>query len=437
VGYLSCCLSFCLSVIDVTDMKLFFVLGSSQGLSAAEISAVTGLTADRLESAGGGLLLAEFPDSQAASAGELMSRLGGTVKIGRVIIRPLSPESLAENLRHSGLTRPEFGVSDHSLGHQASRRERENSLKGVIRLGMETKRLLKEAGISSRFVRPQDGVALSSAAVEKNNLLERGGEFVIIADPITPRFGRTEAVQPFEEFSHKDYGRPARDARQGMLPPKLARIMLNLARVGRKSSVWDPFCGSGTVLTEAMQLGATGIYGSDINPKAVSDSRENVDWFLRSMPPNFSTPEVWLSVGDARQPPPSLRPGSLDAIVSEVFLGAPRTGREGRGELIRRLNEIALLVEQSLSAWKRLLSPQASLVLALPAYVEEEAGRTAGGLPLMTEIHLPSGYRWQPVLPEKLAGQLRTGLTPTKGGLIYGRPGQMVWREIVKISLAR
>ena len=35
---------------------------------------------------------------------------------------------------------------------------------------METKRLLKESDVSSRFVRPQEGVTLSSVVVDKNKI---------------------------------------------------------------------------------------------------------------------------------------------------------------------------------------------------------------------------------------------------------------------------
>ena len=35
-------------------------------------------------------------------------------------------------------------------------------------------------------------------------------------------------MQDFEQWGARDYGRPSRDAVRGMLPPKLARMMVNL-----------------------------------------------------------------------------------------------------------------------------------------------------------------------------------------------------------------
>lgn len=44
----------------------------------------------------------------------------------------------------------------------------------------------------------------------------------------------------------------------GMMPPKIAQIMINLATKGERSiAIWDPFCGLGTTLIEAFHSGFT------------------------------------------------------------------------------------------------------------------------------------------------------------------------------------
>ena len=85
---------------------------------------------------------------------------------------------------------------------------------------------------------------------------------------------QTEAVQPFEQFSARDFGRPGRDDLSGMLPPKLAIIMINLAQTPLNSILLDPFCGSGTILSEAVLLGYTNLIGTDISEKAIADSKK-------------------------------------------------------------------------------------------------------------------------------------------------------------------
>jgi len=44
----------------------------------------------------------------------------------------------------------------------------------------------------------------------------------------------------------------------GMMPPKIAQIMINMATRGdRNMIIWDPFCGLGTTLIEALHGGFT------------------------------------------------------------------------------------------------------------------------------------------------------------------------------------
>jgi SAM-dependent methyltransferase len=55
---------------------------------------------------------------------------------------------------------------------------------------------------------------------------------------------------------------------KGKFNPQIAKALMNISGVHEGSRVLDPFCGSGTTLVEAAQLGARA-YGYDINPFAV------------------------------------------------------------------------------------------------------------------------------------------------------------------------
>lgn len=59
-------------------------------------------------------------------------------------------------------------------------------------------------------------------------------------------------IQDIEGYSQRDMERE-RSMTVGMMPPKIAQIMINLGTKGDKNrALWDPFCGLGTTLIEAL-----------------------------------------------------------------------------------------------------------------------------------------------------------------------------------------
>ena len=124
--------------------------------------------------------------------------------------------------------------------------------------------------------------------------MEHQGDITIIDGAVFV----TKAIQPIESLGERDFGRPYRDAKSGMLPPKLAMMMINLAGQSLGATILDPFCGSGTILMEAATIGYTNLMGSDISPKAIDDTRQNFAWQGGSLPKK-------LFVADARKIAPS------------------------------------------------------------------------------------------------------------------------------------
>jgi len=74
-----------------------------------------------------------------------------------------------------------------------------------------------------------------------------------------------------------------------MLPPKLAQMMINIALTPTLSqrerekniSIYDPFCGLGTILIEALNSGYSNVYGSDLNEKMVEATSKNISFYLK------------------------------------------------------------------------------------------------------------------------------------------------------------
>ncbi|HEV2352761.1 MAG TPA: hypothetical protein VGR89_00825, partial [Puia sp.] len=118
-------------------------------------------------------------------------------------------------------------------------------------MGMELKRNLRQTG-SVRLVLPKAGTAVSAAELKFNKVIEHGFELAVVTDGRDLVIGRTVSVQDVDWYSKRDYGRPVRDAKVGMMPPKLAQMLVNTTH---SNLVWDPFCGTGQTIQEALLIG--------------------------------------------------------------------------------------------------------------------------------------------------------------------------------------
>lgn len=340
------------------------------------------------------------------------------VKLGIVLSRVPSIKELASDAFLGGLHRhlpskgkTVFGVSVYGP-HELQRYGRA--------LAKRIKTFLTENGRPARFILGERGV-LSSVVVTKERMTERGIELLIVDDGREIVAAKTIAVQAFEEFSHRDYGRPGRNATSGMLPPKLARIIVNLAAVDRRSVLLDPFCGSGTILNEALVLGCGTIYGTDLTDRAVRESRENAAWLARQAEKNAD--HVHIQKSDVVDLGKHLRPASVDAIVTEPTLGPPQRGTEDL-EAIRQ--EFGKLYERAFRVFARLARPGARVVFMLPVFFGPTGPR------FFKEINRFFGreFRQLPLLPQHLMAVHASRLS-FRGTIVYHRPGQRVGREIL------
>jgi len=178
-----------------------------------------------------------------------------------------------------------FGIS--AFGIKTSGRE-------VAKTALLTKKAIKATGQSVRMV-PHKSTEHNAATVLYNKLASSNGvELLVVSDGSKTLIGYTTAIQDIDAYAARDQKRPMRDAKVGMLPPKLAQIIVNIA-VGKTDSfsrdnseeqtssksrqvrILDPFCGTGVVLQEAMLMDYD-IYGTDIEPRMIEYSIENLKW---------------------------------------------------------------------------------------------------------------------------------------------------------------
>ncbi|MFH1583210.1 MAG: methyltransferase domain-containing protein [Candidatus Falkowbacteria bacterium] len=388
-------------------MKYFFILGTNPTLSLAELAAVFNYGEFSLVQKN--IALLEINQEIKAN---IIKKIGGTIKFG-IIHNETASRNPQDILKlAAAFSKPEknegkfyFGISFYG--------------KAKIRakaIAMEFKKLLKQAGINSRWVISREPT-LSSVVVEQNKLItDKGIEIIMIEFNKKLLLGKTMAVQPFKELSFRDYGRPARDDRSGMLPPKLAQIMINLSGAKLKSTILDPFCGSGTIITEAMLMGYTNIIGSDVSDRALRDTKNNIAWIQKSFALRVTSYE--LRVIDATQIAKQLAPNSIDAIITEPYLGPQNSGFE----IAKVIKELEQLYSKSLMEFKKILKPAGRIVMIWPSFSEKPRS-----IFLNPDF---SGFKIINPMPANLQKNIFLKLT-ARQTMVYGREEQKVWREII------
>ena len=423
-------------------MKTIFFLGRQPDLGLAELESLYGAAAliPLSETIVGSTLAADDID---------FSRIGGSFKAASILaegpsmdwrtiekglleVAPVVASTLAEGKLSIGLSvygqpTPVPEITATSL-----------RLKKIIRA---------KTGQNVRVV-PNKQPALSSAQVVNNSLTnERGLEFVVVRGKDSVIIAKTHREQDINSYAGRDQNRPKRDARVGMLPPKLAQIIINLAvgplaensqlldgaqggsenskgavqngtvsagrsdnvAIRQKMTVLDPFCGTGVLLQEAALMGYN-VYGTDLEPRMIDYSKANLLWLDETH--KLPKIEATLEVGDATT---YTWPEPFDAVACEGYLGQPFTGFPTDvklREVTHTCNQIAKGFLKNIASQ---IEPGTRLSIALPAW--KRPNGTFERLKLLDSL-------------EELGYNRISFVHSDTGNLLYYREDQIVARDI-------
>ena len=202
----------------------------------------------------------------------------------------------------------------------------------------------------------------------------------------------------------------------GMMPPKLAQILINLTE--SKGVIWDPFCGSGTIVMEGLLMGRNMI-GSDIDPKRVEGAKKNVNWLKKEFSIKCDTD---LFVHDATKPIKK----RFDAIAFEGDLGIPHNQfikPDILQGIIYELDELYVDFFRNIKQIKC----RVPIVCALPFF------RLQNGKEIFLDktIREIENMGFVNTVETRLIASLQNNTKP----LQYSRPDQAVGRAIYKLKL--
>ncbi len=394
------------------EAKTVCILGRQPALGLAELESIYG--ADHVRPLADHALL-DIPAKDIN-----FKNLGGTIKVAKLLAEINSTKwpGLAKYLfdevpghaKHLPEGKLTLGLSVYGLNV---------SIKQIEASLLEVKKLIRKSGRPVRIV-PNKAAALNSAQVLHNQLTHQGAwELLFIRNGAKTLLAQTLFVQDIEAYGARDQARPARDSRVGMLPPKLAQIIINLAvgQLGREAvdktrlRLLDPFCGTGVILQEALLMGYS-VVGTDIEPKMVDYSKRNIQW-LFSQYPNLEG-QVDIEAADATK---FQWPG-FSSVASEVFLGRPLNSLPANDKLKEIISDVNLITKKFLKNLQPQLRPSRTICLAVPAW-RKPSGQLIS-LPVIDQL-TDMGYTYSDFKHVR------------REDLVYFREDQTVARQLLRL----
>lgn len=338
-------------------------------------------------------------------------RLGGVQKAGRIVAelprgdwRQVSMKCVRAYTDAWKNTEGKVTLGISAYGFDVSPRD-------VQKTGIILKQKLKASGVSLRLL-PNSEAALNTATSHHNKLgLSDNKVELIIVRARNGKVVIAESVgaQNITAYTKRDQERPKRDAFVGMLPPKLAQLMINLAAPQPGARVLDPFCGTGVVLQEAALMGFK-VYGTDLSDKMIDYSRINLDWLADTQHIEI---DATIHQGDAMD---TQWQSPVNAVACESYLGQPFSAPPSPGKLTEVRKTCNYIISEFLKNIGSQIDAGTPLCVGVPAW-RDATGRFTH-LPLIDELN-------------KLGYDRFDFANVKNSDLLYYREDQVVARELL------
>jgi tRNA G10 N-methylase Trm11 len=319
--------------------------------------------------------------------------LGGTIKVGEVtaklpkevvrgaflegdkqaqaeIREVLSSEAVAGQMfGDAPAGKPVFGVSvywgDSDFRPVAKRVQRF--------VGSAVKKALAAEGKKANFMgfaKDRTYPQLSHVEVLKKNMVENRAEVLFWIGKERTFAAATVAVHNPFEFQKRDVGKPSQ-RKIFAIPPRLARIMVNLASCTEGKVFLDPFCGVGTILQEAL-LARANVVGVDVNQWCVEAARRNLEWLKGEYA--LENAEYRVLQGDVHKLSAKVGQEQVDCIATEPDLGPALRQVPTTSYALRLVERLEPLYHVFLEQAHRVLRSDGRLVVVSP-YVKTRSGQ--------------------------------------------------------------
>jgi len=284
------------------------------------------------------------------------------------IVRNVLTSGLVDAMFKTESEKTLFGVSVY-----CSEKKLRNVSKVIQRfVGSSIKRELASYGKKSKFMGFAKGrklPQLSHIEVLKKNFVDNKAEILFCVGREQTFVATTVAVHNPFEFQKRDVGKPVQ-RKIFAIPPRLARIMVNLAACTEGKVLLDPFCGVGTVLQETLLAKAKAI-GVDINRWCVEATIRNMEWLENEY--GLENAEYRVLQGDVHRLSQKIGWEQVDCIATEPDLGPALRQVPTTSYAVRIAGKLEPLYYGLLEEAYKVLKSGGRLVLVSP-YIKTRSG---------------------------------------------------------------
>lgn len=306
-------------------MRFLFLLGRDPEIGKAEIESY--LEARKVEykiiDSSKDILVIEMKKLRE----KMVNELGGTIKIAKVLCSEPSVEEAEYQLNKIEFYKGKKNKISYMI--TGINTELDSFLKDYL------KDYFKEIKVKAMFK--------SEVAPGKLQRREDFLDFIVFRKHIA----ETVQISDLESLKERDLGRPAVDFIK-TTSLRLAKILVNLSGAKEGSRFLDPFCGTGSVLQEALLLGCTAI-GTDRSRETIQNAEKNLKWLEKEYKVKNKYELHNVDVKKLYGVVPKM---SIEAVATEPYMGPflrkLPTPEEAR-ELVEELSRLYFMTLRQLS----------------------------------------------------------------------------------------
>lgn len=279
-------------------MKYLLILGRNVELSNAEVSSYFESHENKIlnsELIKNGLLI----ETQEPLEKGLVNSFGGVVSVGKVIASG-KPKEIIKKLENENLYMGKSNKLNYAVWNFSDDYE---IFTDYLKMRFKEEKIKATIKHLENRMEMQDG---EMAQMVSSKLLDK--EYFVFGKDIVC-FGEIYETFDSHALEERDMKKPVR--REALaISPRLAKILVNLSESEPGKTLLDPFCGIGTILSEAL-LQEIRVIGIDKDKSAIIGARQNLEWS------GFNRTDYRLINGDSTKEKIS----HADFIATEPDLG--------------------------------------------------------------------------------------------------------------------